>query len=273
MSSYPSDSDKVADDDVFSITAEGEKQLKDSATSLSSLEIRLLVLVNGASNVGQICSRATGAPSVASIAALRSLLAKKMISRADRSVPAMAEIGIGDFLKTVTYYVGPAGPTPESEGEANEGVGYLKNQGYYVRIARRALAARKPTHGGRFTAVIVEDEPHLAKLLRTFLAIEGFDARTAANRAEILEALRKPPLPDLILLDVILPDADGFEILAKLRQHPAFTSCAIVMLTSMATREAVLKGIAGGADGYVTKPFEMDVLMKAVHTVLGLPQH
>ena len=257
---------------MYFVTAEGERQLKDSETSLSRLEIELLVLVNGVSTVSWICEKIAGTPVVAAMVALQSLLSKKMISRADVPAPGLDSIGVGDFFKTGAYYVPLTRPTPENESEAGEGASYLQKEGYYVRIARRALVQRKPVEGGRFNVVIVEDEPHLARLLRSYFEMEGFEARIAANRAEILDALRRPPVAELILLDVMLPDADGFEILGKLRHHPAFSGSAIVMLTEKATRESVLKGLAGGADGYITKPFEMDVLMKAVSAVLGFPK-
>jgi two-component system OmpR family response regulator len=276
MNSNPSAENKVADDEVFTLTAEGEVQLKDAETSLSRLELELLVLVNGTSSVAQICARAAGTPAVAVIAALSALLFKKMIFKAGASAsapaPELGDIGIGDFFKTGVYHVSSAGPTPENEREAKEGASDLLKQGYYVRIARRAPVERKPAAGARLSVMVIEDEPQLAKLLCTFFSIEGFETRTGANRAEIVEALRKPPVPDLVLLDAKLPDADGFEILGKLRQHPAFKSTAIVMLTGNTTREAVLRGLAGGADGYITKPFEVEVLMKAVRAVLGVPQ-
>ncbi len=266
------------DDDVFVVTSAGEKQLKDSETSASRLELELLVLVNGTSTVAQVRSRAGRASAEEVHSALRSLIDKKMIAVAPNTA-AFGGLGTGDFLSTSTFYASSAATaksaataSKEDESEANEGAGYLQSQGYYVRIARRPPAERKPSSGGKFSVVIVEDEQHLSKLLRAFFSMEGFETRTAANRAEILDALRKPPAPDLVLLDVVLPDADGFEILAKLRQHPAFKDVAIIMLTAKTTREAVLKGLSGGADGYITKPFDMDVLMKAVHTVFGMTQ-
>ena len=91
------------------------------------------------------------------------------------------------------------------------------------------------------------------------LAFERFDARIASNRTEIVRELRHTPPPDLVLLDVGLPDVDGFDVLLKMRQHPVLKTVPIVMLTALATREAVLKGLAGGADGYVTKPVDADV--------------
>jgi CheY-like chemotaxis protein len=267
------------DDDVFVVTSAGEKQLKDSETSASRLELELLVLVNGTSTVAQIRSRAAGASAEEVHSALRLLLDKKMIALAPET-PAFGVLGPGDFLSTSSFYASSAataksaaGGANEVEKEAEEGTGYLKSQGYYVRIARRSTVERKPGAGGKFGVVIVEDEPQLSKLLRAFFSMEGFDTRTAANRAEILDALRKPPVPDLILLDVVLPDADGFEILARLRQHPAFKDVSIIMLTAKTTREAVLRGLAQGADGYITKPFDMDVLMKAVYSVFGMTQH
>ena len=94
--------------------------------------------------------------------------------------------------------------------------------------------------------------------------------RAALKRDDILIALRQQPAPDLILLDVQLPDANGFDILARMRHHPVLKSMPVIMLTAEATRESVLRGLQGGADGYVTKPFEPDLLITAVKAVLGL---
>jgi two-component system, OmpR family, response regulator len=69
---------------------------------------------------------------------------------------------------------------------------------------------------------------------------------------------------------VNLPDADGFEVLARLRQHAALKTIPVVMITAEATREAVLKGLQAGADGYITKPFEPDWVVTAVRQVLGI---
>ena len=88
----------------------------------------------------------------------------------------------------------------------------------------------------------------------------------------LVAEVRRPPVPDLILLDVMLPDADGFDILMRLRQHPVLQHVAVIMLTAKTTREAVIRGMSLGADGYITKPCAPDALMRAVRTVLGLPQ-
>jgi CheY-like chemotaxis protein len=69
--------------------------------------------------------------------------------------------------------------------------------------------------------LVIEDDPQLAKLLRTYLQMEDFEVRIAATREEINAALCAQPTPHLVLLDIVLPDIDGFEVLAKMRHHPA----------------------------------------------------
>ena len=119
------------------------------------------------------------------------------------------------------------------------------------------------------TVLIVEDEPEMQRMLRFLLTHAGFATRVAGNRAEIVTALRTLPSPDAVLLDVMLPDANGFDILARIRQHPVLKAIPVIMLTAKATREDVLRGLAGGADGYITKPFDHDTLMRGVRAVLG----
>jgi CheY-like chemotaxis protein len=154
--------------------------------------------------------------------------------------------------------------------QATAGMLSLRKSGYYVEIARGQARRAPPADGRALTAVVVEDEPILAKFIQTYLSLEGFEVRLAANRAEVVQQLNGHRLPDLVLLDVGLPDVDGFDILARLRQLSAFAHVPVIMLTGMATREAVIRGLEAGANGYVTKPFQPDALMRAVRTVLGM---
>ena len=117
---------------------------------------------------------------------------------------------------------------------------------------------------------MVEDDPDMSELVSRLLIAAGFEIEIAANRGEVLAGLRKQPLPDVILLDVMLPDANGFEILQRLKAHPALKGVPVIMLTADAARESVMRGIAGGADGYVTKPFERAMLLEGVKAVLGI---
>jgi DNA-binding response OmpR family regulator len=102
------------------------------------------------------------------------------------------------------------------------------------------------------------------------LSQAGFKVRTARNRNEINAEINKTPLPDLMLLDVTLPDADGFQILERLRGHPKLSSLPVVMMTARSDVADITRGLSLNADGYVTKPFKASALISAVGTVLGL---
>jgi DNA-binding response OmpR family regulator len=124
----------------------------------------------------------------------------------------------------------------------------------------------------KYSALLIEDNVQFITAVKMLLKLEGYEPRVASNREEIVAALRNSPLPDVILLDVNLPGADGFDILARIRQHPALRTIPVVMLTAQTNRKDVLRGLSGGANGYITKPFEHDVLMKSLRAVLGLTE-
>jgi DNA-binding response OmpR family regulator len=85
---------------------------------------------------------------------------------------------------------------------------------------------------------------------------------------ELLQALVDEGAPDLLLLDVILPDGDGFEVLSKMRRHPALGSMPIVMLTVRNEPGDIGRGLALGADGYITKPYTKKILTEVISRVL-----
>jgi CheY-like chemotaxis protein len=258
------------DQDVFALTALGRAELHGSETGLAREALKVLVLLDGKASVAQVMRSVPGMSSEAVRAVLAELLAGGFI-RPGAAEVAYGGIDPGDFFKVTSADATFAAELLGSS-EVAAGVSSLQDTGYYVSIARRAEAARSRPAGGRLVAVLVEDDPDLAKLLKTYLKLEAIDTIAAMNRAEVAAAFRRPSAPDLVLLDVQLPDLDGFDILGRIRQHPLLKTVPVIMLTAEATRGAVLKGIHGGADGYVTKPFQIDVVMKAVKTVLGLEE-
>jgi len=252
----------VKEGDVYALSEKGGRVLREPGTSLSPADLEVLVLIDGQASVGQVIRSAQGLAAETVHDTLRRLLQGQLIESVDKSKSGM--IDAGDF-----FSVG-ASADGSGEAEAELGVSSLNHHGYFVRIARRAVSAFKPVDGKKMSVLAVEDDQDLCKLLRSYFTLEGYTLRTVATPEEIDAALGQSPRPDLALLDVTLPGADGFEVLAKMRRHPAFKSVPVIMLTAKATREAVLKGLVGGADGYVTKPFEMEVLVNAIKAVLGL---
>lgn len=255
----------VSDDDVFAITGKGNAELKTPGTALTTADLGVLILLDGFSTVAQIAQRVPNATRADVDASLKKMLADKLIVN---TIEPESDV-LGSGFSTISVPAGFFSSLTEATPEAEGGTAILKQKGYYVRIAKRA-DARESKEGWRPTVLVIDDDPDLQKLIRTFFVMEGFQARAAYRRDDILAALRIKPMPDLVLLDVQLPDANGFDLLARFREHAVLKTMPIVMLTAEASREAVLKGLHGGADGYITKPFEPDVLVTAVKAVLGL---
>ena len=255
------------DDDVYALTDKGNAELKAAGTSLSAAELQVLVLIDGRATLAQVARNARGlAPGAVSEIA-RKLFGGALITSATEPTSDGLESGFFSIAVPAGFFSSSAA---HADPEVDQGVSTLEQKGYYVRIARRPAAARELKQGEQLTILVVDDDPDLLKLLRTFIKMEGFAVRTAEKRDDIVGSLRQQPMPDLVLLDVKLPDANGFDVLAKMRLHPLLKSVPVIMLTGSATREAVLKGLQAGADGYVTKPFEPDHVVAAVKAVLGL---
>lgn len=246
------------DKETYCLTPLGERQLRGAMTTASPAEVELLVRVDGILTIGQIKAGMKSFASANFYATFSRLIAAGLLHiRIDD--PFADHFTITPSRKALT----------QATAEADAGTASLQKAGYFVRIARQR-PPRVLADGEELSALVVEDDPHLAKFLLHYLTFDGFNVRIAGARAEIVAELRKLPVPDLVLLDVMLPDVDGFDILLRMRQHPALKDVPVIMLTGKATREAVIKGLAGGANGYITKPFEADALLEAVRTVTGL---
>jgi len=116
--------------------------------------------------------------------------------------------------------------------------------------------------------LIVEDEPDLAATLEYTLQREGYRTRMAATGAEATEEVRREPVPDLILLDLMLPDLSGLEVCRKVRADDATRGVAILMLTAKGEEIDRVVGFEVGADDYVVKPFSVRELVLRIAALL-----
>lgn len=114
--------------------------------------------------------------------------------------------------------------------------------------------------------LVVEDEEHLAAGLKLNLELEGYRVDVATNAREAGEHLLRPAAYDAIVLDVMLPDVDGFDLCRKLRQSGNYTP--VIMLTARSAAEDRVKGLESGADDYLVKPFELDELLARVRSMM-----
>jgi DNA-binding response OmpR family regulator len=117
--------------------------------------------------------------------------------------------------------------------------------------------------------LVVDDDPDLLELLKMSLEGAGFSVITAMNGLEALESARsaRPP-PDLILLDLVLPEMDGFTICEILRKDRTTAAIPVILLTGLTSQFNRLAGLESGANDYVTKPVNPDELLARIRALL-----
>jgi two-component system OmpR family response regulator len=113
------------------------------------------------------------------------------------------------------------------------------------------------------SVLVVEDDPEINELVGAYVQIAGFEYESALNGAQAVEKARAGR-PALIVLDVMLPDFDGFEVARRLKGEIHTREIPIVMLTALDREEYRQKGKTAGAVDYLTKPFDPDRLMEAI---------
>jgi DNA-binding response OmpR family regulator len=116
--------------------------------------------------------------------------------------------------------------------------------------------------------LVVDDEPNIVLSIEFLMQQAGFDVVTAEDGESALERVAETP-PDLILLDISLPGISGFDVLEQLRNDPRHARLPIIMLTAHGREVEREKGLALGADDYVTKPFSTQALVEKVKTLLA----
>ena len=258
----------ITDKDFYALTPRGEAEIQGAKTNLPPLALELLVRMDGTTSVAQL-KAGMATTSFDDIArTLSTLLRDKYIAYATASLSDAIDFGhMGGIARPRPAGQHQSGDAPR---DAEAGLKSLEHYGYYVRIARRPAAQPSLPTDRQPHVLVVEDELHLAKFMKHFLTFEGFAVRVAGDRAAIKKALAEPTAPDLVLLDVMLPDTNGFEVLRQIREHATLHAVPVMMLTAETTRQAVITGLAGGADGYITKPFQTDILINAIKTMFGL---
>ena len=116
--------------------------------------------------------------------------------------------------------------------------------------------------------LVIDDEPEMQELIRVILERWGYEIIRAMNVTVAVEVLRQKPLPDLVLLDMMLPDIDGLELLRQIRETKVFDNLPVIIVSALADSDRIRKGLDMGADRYITKPAIGHNLLKTVQEVL-----
>ncbi len=118
------------------------------------------------------------------------------------------------------------------------------------------------------TIMVVDDNPDIVTIVKTILEGKGYTVQSAYSGLEVFTRLEEQK-PDLIVLDVMLPQMDGLEVLTRLKGTPDTSSIPVILLTAKVQYEDVLGGYKLGADYYITKPFTSTQLINGINLLLG----
>lgn len=114
------------------------------------------------------------------------------------------------------------------------------------------------------SVLVVEDDEHIAHLLRFMLQRENYAVDVARDGREAKQFIEQNPPPDLVLLDVMLPYVDGFALVALLRQQAAWKTTPVIMLTAKTQEQDIVRALQAGANDYILKPFQPAELLARV---------
>ncbi|HIE53018.1 MAG TPA: response regulator [Armatimonadetes bacterium] len=119
--------------------------------------------------------------------------------------------------------------------------------------------------------LVVDDEEHVVAAIKTNLEVEGYRVLPAYSGQEALELVGREK-PDLIVLDVMMPEMDGWEVLDRLKAQEQTAEIPVVMLTALSQDEDIIRGWEGGAHAYLTKPFDPAKLVRIIGEQLALQE-
>ncbi len=125
--------------------------------------------------------------------------------------------------------------------------------------------------GTQSTIMVVDDNPDMVTIVKTILEIKGYGVQSAYNGLEVFNLLQEQK-SDLILLDIMMPQMDGLEVLTRLKGKPSTASIPVILLTSKVEYKDVLIGYNMGAEYYITKPFTKGQLLTGINSLLSKDQ-
>jgi CheY-like chemotaxis protein len=153
--------------------------------------------------------------------------------------------------------------------ETERATSALARTGAYLALDRLRVQQVPMKRPEDTVVLIVEDDPDQLALADLRMTMAGYRVRVAKTANGFLQSMFDDGAPDLLLLDIELPDGDGYDILARMRRHKVLSNLPIVMLTAKNSPDAIGRGLLLGADGYVTKPYTKNILVDVVRRVLN----
>lgn len=145
----------------------------------------------------------------------------------------------------------------------------IRSQSYLTPISTRT-GSFSMSQKIRPIALLIEDDDDMIAMLRLFLEAEGYRVRVVYNGVHALQLIESMiELPNIVILDVLLPGIDGFTVLERLRHRPIWAAVPVIMVTSCSEENDVSRAVAVGANDYIVKPFHPRVLISRIQALLA----
>ena len=125
-----------------------------------------------------------------------------------------------------------------------------------------------PIPAKKIKLLLVEDEPSVIELMNIYLSRRGYEIFNVADGSEVMDKVRSLK-PDLVILDIMLPKLNGFEVCSLIKSDPALKNIPVMILSALVQKTEIEMGIRMGADLYMTKPFQNSELLANVEKLLG----
>lgn len=256
--------------DRFSQTMKGKAEMAVKPGKLGTGLRTLLGLVGEGANLPDLRVRLPQVPEAKLVAALEALVKDGFLQK--QSVAADPADNDLDFTRFISRPVREPTLQQKELAEATiAGIRASQKAGYHVKVINRPAARLAPRAGGeKHTALIIEADDGQALLITRAFLLAKFDTRAASKRAEIIAELNRKPPPDIVTLDLALPEVGGLDLLNRLRQHPVYKDIPVLIISSTDKREDVVQALAYGASGFLSKPVKPDAIVEGARAVLGL---
>jgi CheY-like chemotaxis protein len=261
---------------VFSKTAKGMTEFKAGGKNLAREHARVLALINGRSSIGDLVE--SGALVEGKYAPVFESLVQHGLIRMFKGTttsdmleftPSRQDDDFSDMLPAMQVEELSPQESVQVWAQAKRGASELKTTGFYSYGKKLGLASGNIG----LNALVVEDDEELSELLVVLLSETGMNVQVARDVHAALLAIQAGAVPDLVLLDIVLPGApgkDGFDILGFIRRKAEWAKVPVVMVTSEVSDDQVMKGLKGGADAYIFKPFQWEALYACIKDVVGI---
>jgi CheY-like chemotaxis protein len=253
---------------IYFLTAAGLSALKTAGTGLDKHHRRVLQLITGDTHSDVICGWLRHYTNVQLTQWLGQL--EKMGLLGTKTADETHDLDFtGEFPAIKPFETGLTDTEVMRIDEATLDAGVaLKSRGAYLAEARLKNRAPLKKAAGEITVLIVEDDPDQAALAERRLGLAGYQIRVAATHRAFIDNLRAHGVPDVVFLDVELPDGDGFDILVYIRTHQSLALLPVIMLTAKTTPDDIRRGLRLGADGYIPKPYSKSLLSDVLRQLL-----